>query len=129
MRQHINELVVTDGEQIICVPPQQDIQLAASLGSEKSHALAIFQALTGCDTASVLNLLDMDRKLHGMPAMELIARACYTACALTDIQEHKCAAPHNMFFPLMYSGDTQNTSFGLYPHMDMSLSKCGSVYF
>ena len=37
MRQHINELVVTDGEQIICVPPQQDIQPAASLGSEKSH--------------------------------------------------------------------------------------------
>jgi len=29
----------------------------------------------------------------------------------------------------MYSGDTQNTSFGLYPHMDMSLSKCGSVCF
>ena len=52
MRQHINELVVTDGEQIICVPPQQDIQLAASLGSEKSHALAMFQALTGCDTVS-----------------------------------------------------------------------------
>jgi len=49
----------------------------------------MFQALTGCDTASVLNLLDMDRKLHGMPAMELIARACYTACALTDI--HVCA--------------------------------------
>ena len=92
MRQHINELVVTDGEQIICVPPQKDIQLAASLGSEKSHALAMFQALTGCDTASVLSLLDMDRKLHGMPAMELIARACYTACALTDIQEHKRAA-------------------------------------
>ena len=91
MRQHINELVVTDGEQIICVPPQPDIQLAASLGSEKSHALAMFQALTGCDTASVLKLLDMDRKLHGMPAMELIARACYTACALTDIQEHKRA--------------------------------------
>jgi len=67
MRQHINELVVTDGEQIICVPPQQDIQLAASLGSEKSHALAMFQALTGCDTASVLNLLDMDRKLHERP--------------------------------------------------------------
>ena len=41
----------------------------------------MFQALTGCDTASVLILLDMDRKLHGMPAMELIARACYTACA------------------------------------------------
>jgi len=34
----------------------------------------------------------MDRKLHGIPAMELTARACYTACALTDIQEHKCAA-------------------------------------
>ena len=91
MRQHINELVVTDGEQIICVPPQQDIQLAASLGLEKSHALAMFQALTGCDTASVLNLLDMDRKLHGMPAKELIARACYTACALTDIHEHNRA--------------------------------------
>ena len=77
MRQHINELVVIDGEQIICVPPQQDIQLAASLGSENSPALSMFQALTGCDTASVLNLLKMDRKLHGMPAMELIARACY----------------------------------------------------
>ena len=36
MRQHINEVVSTNGEQIICVPPQQDIQLAASLGSEKS---------------------------------------------------------------------------------------------
>jgi len=71
---------------------QQDIQLAASLGSEKSHALAMFQAPTGCDTASALNLLDMDRKLHGMPAMELIARARYTVCALTDIQEHKRAA-------------------------------------
>ena len=54
MRQQ-SELVVTDGEQIICVPPQQDIQLAASLGSEKSRALAMFQTLTGCDTASVLN--------------------------------------------------------------------------
>ena len=77
MRQHINELVVTDGEQIICVP-QQDIQLAASLGSEKSQAFAMFQTLTRRDTASVLNLLKMDRKLHGMPAMELVARACYT---------------------------------------------------
>ena len=27
-----------------------------------------------------------------MGCMELIARACYTACALTDIQEHKHAA-------------------------------------
>ena len=34
--------MVTDGEQIICVPPQQDIQLAASLGSEKSHALTMW---------------------------------------------------------------------------------------
>ena len=34
----------------------------------------------------------MDRKLHGMPDMELIARARYTARALTDIQEHKRAA-------------------------------------
>ena len=53
MRQQINELVVTDGVQITCVPPQQDIQLAASLGSENSHALAMFHALTGCNTASV----------------------------------------------------------------------------
>jgi len=30
---------------------------------------------------------------------------------------------HHMFFLLMYSGDTQNTGFGLYPHMDMPLSK------
>jgi len=65
MRQHINELVVTDGEQIICVPPQQDLQLAASLGSNKSHVLAMFQVLTGCDTASVLNLLDMDTNYMG----------------------------------------------------------------
>jgi len=43
MRQHINELVVTDGEPIVCVPLQQDIQLAAALGSEKSHALQCFK--------------------------------------------------------------------------------------
>ena len=39
MRQHINEQVVTDGEQIICVPPQEYIQLAASLGSESRMPL------------------------------------------------------------------------------------------
>jgi len=34
-----------------------------------------------------------------MGCLELIARACYTACALTDIQEHKRAALHVQRIP------------------------------
>ena len=104
----------------MCIPPQQDIQLAASLGSENSHALSMFQALTGCDTASVLNLLDMDRKLHGMPAIELIARACYTACALTDIQEHKRAA-------LMYVQRIPPTHTALQQHVKSVVFQGGDI--
>ena len=102
MRQHINELVVTHGEQIICVPPRQDIQLAASLGSEKWHALAMFQALTGRDTASVLNLLNMDRKnyigsCHGTRCQSLLhsqtfrTEGCCTHVCAEDSTNTHCS--------------------------------------
>ena len=80
----------------------------------------MFQALTGCDTASVLNLLDMDRKLHRMPAMELIARACYTGCAPTDIQEHKCAE-------LMYVQRIPPTHTALEHHVKSAVFQGGHV--
>jgi len=45
-----------------------------------------------------------------MGCMELIARACYTACALTDIQEHKRAA-------LMYVQRIPSTHTALEHHV------------
>ena len=78
----------------------------------------MFQALTRCDTASVL---DMDRKLHGMPAMELIARAFYTARALTDIQEHTHAA-------LMYVQRIPPTHTALEQHVKSVVFQGGHVW-
>ena len=83
----------------------------------------MFQALTRCDTALLIpiKLLDMDRKLHGMPAMELIVRACYTACALTDIQEHICAA-------LMYVQRIPPTHTALEQHVKSVVFQGGHVW-
>ena len=77
----------------------------------------MFQALTGRDTASVLNLLNMDRKLHGILPWNSLPELV----TLTDIQEQRDAA-------LMYVQRIPPTHTALEQHVKSVVFQGGHVW-